>query len=238
MTKNNQHKDTCGTLFHGSRGTALATGLRALSNGLGRRPIAASQALMMTMQMLVVTCALILGPSALINTSVNTSATPWAHSGSAWANEPLDPGPQELVDLDGRAAAGEDQPLSVIEVPMLEIDRPEGLGDIPLDLIGTFKTLDKVTARTGIIRLPINKPVSLGRLTLTMRSCRTAPPEDPPETSAFLEIDETRDGVSRRLFTGWMFASSPAINALEHPIHDVWPITCKTSSGDIYSGNE
>jgi len=140
-----------------------------------------------------------------------------------------------LPDL---AVPTQDDPSSVINVPVLQVDRPDGLSAIPLDLIGTFKTLDKVTARTGIIRLPINEPIKLGRLTLTMRSCKTAPPEAPPETSAFLEIDEERDGVSRRLFTGWMFASSPGMHALEHPIHDVWPIICRTSSGDIYSGSE
>jgi len=143
--------------------------------------------------------------------------------------------PNVLPDL---TAPTQDDPSSVINVPVLQVDRPDGLSAIPLDLIGTFKTLDKVTARTGIIRLPINEPIKLGRLTLTMRSCKTAPPEAPPETSAFLEIDEERDGVSRRLFTGWMFASSPGMHALEHPIHDVWPIICRTSSGDIYSGSE
>lgn len=154
---------------------------------------------------------------------------------SASPNTALNTAPNVLPDL---TAPTQDDPSSVINVPVLQVDRPDGLSAIPLDLIGTFKTLDKVTARTGIIRLPINEPIKLGRLTLTMRSCKTAPPEAPPETSAFLEIDEERDGVSRRLFTGWMFASSPGMHALEHPIHDVWPIICRTSSGDIYSGSE
>lgn len=127
-------------------------------------------------------------------------------------------------------------PLSIIEVPLIDNDKPQSDSGIPSDLFGTLKTLDKVTARTSMLTLPVNQPVELKRLVLTMRACRTAPPEEQPETTIFLEIDENKDGLIERIFTGWMFSSSPGIHALEHPIHDVWPMSCKTSDGNIFSG--
>ena len=65
-------------------------------------------------------------------------------------------------------------------------------------------------------------------LEITARACRKRPPEETPETAAFLEIDDARPGQpTRRVFTGWMFASSPAVSALEHPVYDVWVIDCR-----------
>ena len=112
--------------------------------------------------------------------------------------------------------------------------RPVSLGDAVPDSHGikhmaVLRGLDKVTGRAIDINAPAGVPVRFGTLSLTMRTCYTVPPEEPPETSAFLQIDEVLPGAApKRMFSGWMFASKPALNALEHPTYDVWVITCKT----------
>ena len=92
--------------------------------------------------------------------------------------------------------------------------------------------LDKITARVSTFEAPIDEPVRFGALEITARTCDRTPPEEPPESAAFLEIREIKpdEDVDVRLFTGWMFASSPALSALEHPIYDVWVLECKVSS--------
>lgn len=90
--------------------------------------------------------------------------------------------------------------------------------------------LDKITGRTMEFLVPLGVPVQFYKLIIVARACHTRPPEEVPETSAFLEIDQTDPETgTQRAFTGWMFASSPAIHALEHPVYDVWVIDCKTN---------
>ena len=100
--------------------------------------------------------------------------------------------------------------------------------------LGVLKGLDKVTARVTALEVPVGGSVAFGTLRIKLDACNKRPPEEMPETTAFLEIDEVRPGesVETRLFTGWMFASSPALSALEHPVYDVWVIDCKTASTD------
>lgn len=100
--------------------------------------------------------------------------------------------------------------------------------------------LDKVTARISTFEAPVDQPVRFGGLEITARSCDRTPPEEPPESAAFLEIREVRrdEGLSIDLFSGWMFASSPALSALEHPIYDVWVLECKISSTSESSSSE
>jgi hypothetical protein len=87
--------------------------------------------------------------------------------------------------------------------------------------------LDKVTARVTTIEAPLNKPVYFGTLEIIARRCYKRPPEESPESAAFLEIRELREGEApNQLFIGWMFASSPALSALEHPVYDVWVKDC------------
>jgi len=98
--------------------------------------------------------------------------------------------------------------------------------------------LDKVTARVTTLTAPVGETVRFGTLRITARTCEKRPPEEPPESAAFLEIDEIRPGKEpERIFGGWMFASSPALNALEHPVYDVWVIDCRTESGGASSGS-
>ncbi|WP_417448804.1 DUF2155 domain-containing protein [Kordiimonas sp.] len=100
-----------------------------------------------------------------------------------------------------------------------------------------LRALDKITARITEIELPVGDEGRFGTLALTVRYCRTRPPIEAPETFAYLEIDDIkRSDVRERVFEGWMVASSPALNALEHPVYDVWVINCKTSTPEIERG--
>jgi len=100
--------------------------------------------------------------------------------------------------------------------------------------VAVLQGLDKTTARVSKFDAPVDKSVHFGTLTITVRACVKRPPEEPPETAAFLVIDEVRPGgtqvVSKRVFSGWMFASSPAISALEDPIYDVNVLDCKSDA--------
>ena len=91
--------------------------------------------------------------------------------------------------------------------------------------------LDKVTARVWTFDVPIGQAVRFGTLEIVPRFCDYRPPEEPPESAAFLDIYEARPGEEKAdLFHGWMFGSSPALNALEHPVYDVWVVGCKTAN--------
>lgn len=96
----------------------------------------------------------------------------------------------------------------------------------------TLRLLDKVTARVITVDAVIDQPVSFGVLRIVVRACQKNPPEETPESAAFIEIDDARTGQPvKSLFRGWMFASSPGLHALEHPVYDVWVIDCKRVSG-------
>lgn len=96
--------------------------------------------------------------------------------------------------------------------------------------IAVLQGLDKITARISTFEAPLDRVVRFGTLEIIPRSCQKRPPEEQPESAAFLEIDDTyQDRESERLFSGWMFASSPALSALGHPVYDVWVIDCRRS---------
>ncbi len=100
--------------------------------------------------------------------------------------------------------------------------------------VAVLRGLDKISAETRDFEAPVNKPVKFGTLTITVNYCRKTPPEEPPEVYAFLTIKDRRtDGSGKEtegeeIFSGWMFASNPALNALEHPVYDVWVLDCKS----------
>lgn len=112
--------------------------------------------------------------------------------------------------------------------------KPPTIADAKPDAHGVkrmavLRGLDKITGRAIDINAPVGVPVRFGTLTLTVRYCYTVPPEEPPETSVFVQIDDNPPSAPpKRMFSGWMFASTPALSALEHPTYDVWAITCKT----------
>jgi hypothetical protein len=97
--------------------------------------------------------------------------------------------------------------------------------------------LDKVTARISSFEAPIGADVRFGTLDIVVLRCVKAPPEESPESAAFVEIREVRpDEAPKELFSGWMFASSPALSALEHPVYDVWVKDCLNVKSDGSSG--
>jgi len=103
------------------------------------------------------------------------------------------------------------------------------------ETVAVLQGLDKTTARISKFDAPVGKPVRFGTLVITVRACIKHPPEEEPESAAFLQIDEVRQGernavVSQQVFSGWMFASSPALSALENPIYDVGVLDCKTDT--------
>lgn len=99
--------------------------------------------------------------------------------------------------------------------------------------VAVLRGLDKVTARTRDFEAPVGEMVAFGALDVTVRYCRKRPPEEPPEVFTFMQVNDRRtDGFGtetegERIFSGWMFASNPALNPLEHPVYDVWVIDCR-----------
>jgi hypothetical protein len=94
------------------------------------------------------------------------------------------------------------------------------------------RVLDKMTARVEEIELPVGKSVQFGNISIVARTCRTTLPEEtPPESAAYLEVSELKIGAPEgSVFRGWMFASSPALSAMEHPVYDIWVTGCKDNT--------
>jgi hypothetical protein len=107
-----------------------------------------------------------------------------------------------------------------------------GAAEMTAEPIAVMQGLDKITARISTFDTPVAKPVNFGTLSIVVRDCEKSAPEERPENAAFIEITENRPGEEkRRLFSGWMFSSSPALSALEHPVYDVNLLECKGAAG-------
>ena len=93
--------------------------------------------------------------------------------------------------------------------------------------IAVLQGLDKVTAQVSRMQVTVGEASSFGTLDITVRACRSTRPEETPENAAFLEISDTPPGEPRhQVFSGWMYASSPAVSALDHPVFDIWVLRC------------
>jgi len=93
---------------------------------------------------------------------------------------------------------------------------------------GNLPGLDTTTARASTIESPLGQPARFGTLPIVARACHKKPPTETPESTAFLEIVDIRpDSPAIAVFTGWMFASSPSVSAMEHPVYDVWVVDCR-----------
>jgi hypothetical protein len=108
--------------------------------------------------------------------------------------------------------------------------------------IAVLQGLDKVTARVSRIEVPVGGgTVTFGALEISADACYKRPPEETPESAAFLRIAEHRGGETpETIFSGWMFASSPALSALENAVYDVWVIDCisaDTAASESSTGN-
>jgi hypothetical protein len=94
--------------------------------------------------------------------------------------------------------------------------------------IAVLRALDKITGRVEELDVTIGQPLKFATILITARACRATPPEEAPESAAFLEVSEFKPGEKEApVFRGWMFASSPALSAMEHPVYDIWVIGCK-----------
>lgn len=94
--------------------------------------------------------------------------------------------------------------------------------------VAKLRTLDKITARTMTFEADVGSTVKFGPLFIKVRACEKAPPIEQPESAAFLQIWENnlKDKTPQWVFSGWMFASSPALSPMDHPIYDVWVLDC------------
>ncbi|TMK21455.1 MAG: DUF2155 domain-containing protein [Alphaproteobacteria bacterium] len=144
-----------------------------------------------------------------------------ALSGSAKSAAAVDPLPGQ------RQPRGAPQPADTSPQPGDEV-----IAEPPSQKIANksamFSGLDKITGRIIAFDAAIGETVQFGALQVTPRICYTRPPTETPNTDAFIEVDEvTLQGDVKRIFTGWMFAASPGLHAVEHPIYDVWLTDCK-----------
>jgi hypothetical protein len=97
--------------------------------------------------------------------------------------------------------------------------------------IAEFAGLDKITGRIITFDVYMDETVQFGALQVTPRACYSRPATEQPQTDAFVEVDEiTLNRKVRRIFSGWMFADSPGLHAVDHAVYDVWLANCKTSS--------
>jgi hypothetical protein len=132
-------------------------------------------------------------------------------AGVAWAQAPVRP-----ANLPPSNAAPGDVP----EIPAA----PQGGTALLL------RGLDKITGRPTNISAPIGKQVTFATLTITARFCYSTPASETPETAAFVQVEDHRpDQPARKIFSGWMYASSPGLNGVEHPLYDVWAISCNNT---------
>jgi len=99
----------------------------------------------------------------------------------------------------------------------------------------TFEGLDKITGRIISFDVAIGETVQFGTLQITPRMCYSRPPTDAPQTDVFAEVDEIDEQKQEnRIFTGWMFADSPGLHGIEHPIYDIWLKDCKGGTTVIH----
>jgi hypothetical protein len=133
------------------------------------------------------------------------------------AATPANPPPPQPADTSARP-----DDTVVTETPTQKIENARAV----------FAGLDKITGRTIAFDAAIGETVQFGALQVTARACYTRPPTEATNTDAFVEVDEvTLQGEIKRIFTGWMFASSPGLHAVEHPIYDVWLTDCAQPAG-------
>jgi hypothetical protein len=123
-------------------------------------------------------------------------------------------------DLSGKMRIGLALAIVLVAVPAMadKIKNPTAI----------FAGLDKITGRIISFEAAVNETVQFGSLQLTARVCYSRPEYENPQTTTFLDVEEvSSDNQYKKIFSGWMFAASPGLNAIEHPIYDVWLTDCK-----------
>jgi hypothetical protein len=126
------------------------------------------------------------------------------------------PAPKSELRTPQKPAAPDDEPAA--PPPGTMFDQP----------VAVLQALDKITARVRRLPIKVGQSAPFGTLSIEVDACRKAPPEDPPESAAFLKITEGQAGgpAPKQVFSGWMFASSPALSAMDHPVYDISVVDC------------
>jgi len=131
-----------------------------------------------------------------------------------------------------KSAPGALAALASVMAPMIALWASQAVAAMTAEPVAVMQGLDKITARVSRFDAPVGQAVSFGTLSIVVRDCEKSAPEDRPENAAFVQVYESRPGEDRlRLFSGWMFSSSPALSALEHPVYDVNLLGCQGASG-------
>ncbi|MBL6664425.1 MAG: DUF2155 domain-containing protein [Rickettsiales bacterium] len=91
----------------------------------------------------------------------------------------------------------------------------------------TVRLLDKITAKSSLVDIDLKKPYNYGNLNIIIYKCWNSPLDQKPETKMLLRVLESKDEKEDALFFGWIFASSPSISSIQHPIYDITAIKCK-----------
>ena len=152
-----------------------------------------------------------------------TAAPPTQANAPARQQPGVAPPPGEAAPLQPANTTDAPQPDEVVVAPPPQrISNPTAV----------FAGLDKISGRITKFDVAIDETVQFGALQVTPRVCYSRPPTETPNTDVFVEVDEvTLQGEIKRIFTGWMFAASPGLHAVEHPIYDVWLTDCKGGQG-------
>jgi hypothetical protein len=188
------------------------------------------------------TRALVAAAAVLLLAALPAAAQAPAPPANAPAVPPLPPPPAATTTMPPAAAPTAPAAATPTAPGGADAKVPPADTSLPADalpsqdgVVAVLQGLDKTTARVSKFDAPVGKSVRFGTLVITARACVKHPPEEEPESAAFLQIDEVRQGdrnsvVSQRVFSGWMFASSPALSALENPIYDIGVLDCKMAT--------
>ncbi len=146
------------------------------------------------------------------------------------APDVLQPAPDVLEPLpDLQTQPGAEQPMTTPDTQLPQTVEPEATHIS--NPVAVFAGLDKITGRIINFDVYIDETVQFGALQVTPRVCYTRPPTVEPQTDAFVEVDEiTLNRKIQRVFTGWMFAASPGLHAVDNAVYDVWLTDCKVKS--------
>jgi hypothetical protein len=177
----------------------------------------------------VITTAVLTTAALAQSTSTPDHAVPTASTQTP-APDPLVAPPATPVPSTTKAQPG--TPAAAEEVTPATTAPQVATAPIPPEhAVLELRALDKITGKASAIFAPLNDPVHFATLTITARTCYSTPPSETPETSAFLQIQDHRpDKPAREVFSGWMYASSPGLNGMQHPLYDVWVIKCITNA--------
>lgn len=158
-------------------------------------------------------------PDAAATTAASAASAAAAPDGTA-ATEPVPSDDETPAKTDGEDDLLTEKPDEPVEMLNKKVVR--------------IRILDKITANTRNFNLDVGQTVSYGDLRINPKACRKAPPTAEPEAAAFLEVWQVlpKSKGTEWVFSGWMFASSPGLSAMDHPIYDVWVIDCRDSKKD------